>query len=563
MKKLYSLFVACFIVHIAYGQCLPNRYKTAPFTQTYRHENVKYGEAPEWNVPFNIQELYMDIYEPLGDTLRKRPCMIWVHPGAFLTGDKQADDMVALCDTFARRGYVTASIGYRLGFNPFDSESAERAVYRGTQDARSAFRFLKEFAEIYDIDTSRMFIGGSSAGGFAALHLAYLQEEERPLSTYAGSVTPDLECLDCTGNTYQHDVDPLGIINMWGALGDSTYRNAIDTIPVLLMHGTEDDVVPFNIGSPFDVPFLPITHGSLPIKNQSDALGLPYVFVPFYGEGHEPHGVSNGYFDGNPPTPYWDTIIDNTSNFYFDLFKPADPIIQGLDFVCTEDSLQIYTTDALPSGAYCWDIVGGDILDFNDYEILIDWEESGSITLTVYNEVRAASQAVTMEVEVGISPEAGIQFVQNDLDLIFIDNSINAAAWMWDLGDGTLSSTQNVFHTYDEPGIYTVTLTVTSVDGCTSQVSQEIEVILTDVEQIENKSLSLNIYPNPVGNKLMLETGIDQGEILCWSIDGRLMWQELLSANLTQVSTENLPSGIYLIQLKNEQGSVFEKLVKR
>jgi hypothetical protein len=28
--------------------------------------------------------------------------MIWIHPGVFFTGDKQADDMVALCDSFAR-----------------------------------------------------------------------------------------------------------------------------------------------------------------------------------------------------------------------------------------------------------------------------------------------------------------------------------------------------------------------------------------------------------------------------------------------------------------------------
>lgn len=70
--------------------------------------------------------------------------MIWAHPGGFLVGDKQADDMIALCDTFARRGYVTASIMYRLGFNPFDGQSAERAAYRANQDGRAAIRYRRK-----------------------------------------------------------------------------------------------------------------------------------------------------------------------------------------------------------------------------------------------------------------------------------------------------------------------------------------------------------------------------------------------------------------------------------
>jgi PKD repeat protein len=49
----------------------------------------------------------------------------------------------------------------------------------------------------------------------------------------------------------------------------------------------------------------------------------------------------------------------------------------------------------------------------------------------------------------------------------FQDSSINAVAWLWDFGDGTTSTQQHPVHTYANPGSYTVSLTITTADGCT------------------------------------------------------------------------------------------------
>lgn len=128
MLVLRYLFVLLILIPITVnGQiCDTNRYHKAIFSDVQVHKDVKYGEAQVWNFPFNNTDLFMDIYEPIGDTIGKRPLMIWVHPGGFLLGNKEAEDMVALCDSFAKRGYVTASISYRLGFNPTSSASGER-----------------------------------------------------------------------------------------------------------------------------------------------------------------------------------------------------------------------------------------------------------------------------------------------------------------------------------------------------------------------------------------------------------------------------------------------------
>ena len=86
--------------------------------------------------------------------------------------------MQALCDTFAHYGYVTASIEYRKNFNLLSSGSAERAVWRGIQDASAAVRFLKIIVRFTALIRLKYF-WGSSAGAFMALGLAYIDDAER------------------------------------------------------------------------------------------------------------------------------------------------------------------------------------------------------------------------------------------------------------------------------------------------------------------------------------------------------------------------------------------------
>ncbi|MEI6293690.1 MAG: PKD domain-containing protein [Methanomicrobiales archaeon] len=51
----------------------------------------------------------------------------------------------------------------------------------------------------------------------------------------------------------------------------------------------------------------------------------------------------------------------------------------------------------------------------------------------------------------------------------FTDRSTgNPTTWNWNFGDGTYSSLQNPYHTYENCGIYTITLTVCNAGGCTT-----------------------------------------------------------------------------------------------
>ena len=65
----------------------------------------------------------------------------------------------------------------------------------------------------------------------------------------------------------------------------------------------------------------------------------------------------------------------------------------------------------------------------------------------------------------------------DSLTTTFTNTSISALSNSWDFGDGTFFSGPNPpAHSYNTVGDYTVTLTVTSVNGCTDQMSQLIHV---------------------------------------------------------------------------------------
>ncbi len=82
--------------------------------------------------------------------------------------------------TFARKGYVTASIDYRLattGCVGNVTASCVQGIVDAQHDAQAAVRFLRAHAADYGIDPGRIAVGGSSAGAITALNVGYSPNE--------------------------------------------------------------------------------------------------------------------------------------------------------------------------------------------------------------------------------------------------------------------------------------------------------------------------------------------------------------------------------------------------
>jgi len=298
MKKI-TLFLSCLIAGTLFGQspCATGRYATDVFSNFTTTSDITYGQNTSWNGASTT--LKMDVYQPTGDTETKRPLIILVHGGSFIGGSKTDGDMVAFSQKFTKKGYVCASIDYRLGFFPFDSANAVKAVVRATQDLRAAIRFFykdKQTTNTYKIDTNHIYIGGSSAGAITALHVGYLNNECE-ISDYLNANTiTQLGGLEGSSGNPGYSTTVHGILNGCGALARYSWMEAGD-VPVASVHGTNDGTVKYNRGVVNPGTPLMYLDGSRMIHERACAIGVENQFYTFLGAPHVPYAGNAAYMD--------------------------------------------------------------------------------------------------------------------------------------------------------------------------------------------------------------------------------------------------------------------------
>ena len=160
----------------------------------------------------------MDVYVPEGET-SPMPGILLLHGGSWSSGSKKdIQDLSFL----SRKKLVVAFANYRL--NEKDEPSDEQM-----EDVHSMLRFLNVSASKFNLNPSKLVIGGFSAGG----HLAAL-----------GGLT--------AGNGSFADIPGVAGIVMWsappGSYGDPKFNLAQyvqpASPPFLILHGRRDTTVP-------------------------------------------------------------------------------------------------------------------------------------------------------------------------------------------------------------------------------------------------------------------------------------------------------------------------------
>src|SRR5688572_29281013 len=114
---LLGAIVALFYGGFAQTDCGGGRYVSEIFSNYSRTNNITYGA--NINIQGQNQSLEMDIWEPQGDVEPLRPIIVMEHGGSFIGGDRAASDITSLTGPLAKRGFVVASIEYRIGMAGF------------------------------------------------------------------------------------------------------------------------------------------------------------------------------------------------------------------------------------------------------------------------------------------------------------------------------------------------------------------------------------------------------------------------------------------------------------
>lgn len=241
------------------------RYRDLIFPGVTKTADITYGSSV--NLSGQTVTLLLDLYRPTGDTLTKRPVIVWVHGGSFSGGTKTSPELVDQATQLGRMGYVSASITYRLEPSGCSASAPTATCVQTMQNARAdaqkAVRFLRTNATTYGIDPTRIAIAGTSAGAITALSVGYGSGEDPSAAVRAA--------VSLSGANLVSSIGP----------GDA---------PALLFHGTTDTLVPYS--------------WAVNTATQATNKGLDLFLTTYEGEGHVPY-------------QHRDEIITQTRNFLY------------------------------------------------------------------------------------------------------------------------------------------------------------------------------------------------------------------------------------------------------
>jgi len=307
MKQLL-LLISFFYTTISFSQC-GNRYVDSIFEV----EKNTYVFGQNTTYDGTNQTLNLDLYTPKNDVESKRPCIIFCFGGSFVTGSRTSTELVQLAEFFTKKGYVCASIDYRLDnfLNLIAAESTTKAVWRAVQDAKAAIRYLRSKQTDFKIDEKQIFIGGTSAGAITAMTAGYSQFNDFPASLQ--TVINSLGGFEGSSNNLTLSSEVKGLFGFSGAILDTSHIRSKD-LPVYLNHAVNDFTVPFRLGKPLGGASQIDIHGSynimLRIKNQQG-----YFVMDSFNTANHPSFVLGTM----PLIAEFDTLKSHLNGFFYDL----------------------------------------------------------------------------------------------------------------------------------------------------------------------------------------------------------------------------------------------------
>ena len=309
------------------------------------------------------QSLKFDYYYPENDYLERRPLIVFVHGGAFFIGDKKDVFLDTICPYFAKCGYSVASINYRMGFGPSYS-NYNKEEYKATQDLNAAIRYLVHNATEYAIDTSNIFLFGSSAGAITCLNSAFLDKNEIEKYYHIKSIQKALGGIDESGNDYKDIFIIKGVINLWGAVNDSNIISRHNNIAVLSIHGDHDSIVPINCDYPLkSIPklskmFLDKICGSEIIDRRLKYYGIKSKFIKIKGASH-----ALIYDKDDNLNKYFSMVKKESTRFLYSITQPHLQKFLLKDILYKKQELTKLNSSKILH--YRWDAIGGCIIQKN------------------------------------------------------------------------------------------------------------------------------------------------------------------------------------------------------
>lgn len=309
----------------------------------------------------------------------------------------------------------------------------------------------------------------------------------------------------------------LAVTNSQGCLNSSTLPRYIRIIPGVQANFTWDQASP-SCTAPFTLNFL----------NQTSGPGnLTYAWS--LGSGANPSASTLT----NPSATY-----PSNTNYTVSLTATSDlgcsntiqqtvalangnAVIDGPASACINSPIS-FTNGSTPAplSSY-WTF--GDGTNSTSLNPSKTYSATSTYTVKLVNTYASCADSITAPISIVNMPVPNFSASQTagcqaPFTVNFTDLTTGATAWQWDFGDGSGSTQQNPAHTYTTTGSFNVTLTATTVSGCTGTTTKSnfIQVVTPTVTITQPVQGCIN---NPVGASATVNA-IDGVAGYSWSAPG-------------------------------------------
>ena len=233
-----------------------------------RFDDICYGPHGRENT--------LDVYRPRAAGEDTLPCIVSVHGGGWVYGDKERYQYY--CMDLARRGFAVVNFTYRL--------APEHPFPAAVEDTNAVFTWLTAHAGDYGVDMGRLFMVGDSAGGQLACQYAAMVTNPAYAALF-GLEIPPIRFRAVALNCGQYRVRPEREwdVSSYATLGAYLGPDPDKFLPQMdtLSHITPAFPPAYVMTSQYD--FLRDQAG--PLCDVLKAQGVPYVYKCWGEEGQE------------------------------------------------------------------------------------------------------------------------------------------------------------------------------------------------------------------------------------------------------------------------------------
>ncbi len=277
-----------------------------------------------------------------------------------------------------------------------------------------------------------------------------------------------------------------------------------------------------------------------------------------YDRGYAPWTVEGWVWEiTHPywPYPFWWSKFREDPEWVDEVYcrysSLREVVLNTESFHTFIDSIQILLQEPAARNFTKWAELG-----VTDYNYFVD-------ELTNFVDARLNWMDAALAPDYVEAPDASFTFTNVGMTNYQFFPTTIGAGYSWDFGDGTTSNLESPTHTYAGPDNFIVTLIVDQYYGCSSLVSQLVDVQIGISDLVKE---NIQIFPNPFSTELTIKIPTDfiSGEItIINSLGESVLKQKFRNTSELTIYAGKIPAGSYIVQLQSGDKQLHMPVIKK